>query len=473
MQNTSRRIVKNTGVMLLGDGINNLLYFFIVIYLVRYLGESGFGKYSFVLVYISFFNFLTYIGINKIIVREISKNNAINEKIIGNALTIRLFLSILSIILSFIIINLLNYPYDTKILVYIASISLFSSSLSATYSSIFQTYLKMEYSMVANLVERIISAILILLIIVLKGSIVYIIIAIVISNFFNLFVTCLFSRKFVKPVFEFEFYYAKQILTSSIPIGITAAFRVIYYRIDVIMISLMKTESDIGYYASAYTLISPLNLIPSALMFSVFPLMSRSSKKKERYIEIYEKSFRVMLIIALPIAVITTFFSDHIIYLIYGNNFLPSAPALSILVWSVVFMFMNIIFGNVIVSMNKQIITAYTSCIMAIVNIILNYFVIPQYNFIGASITTVITEALGTTMLFWYIYTKLIKKTFITTILKLVLLNITLYIFLTIFNYIPIYLLVILSMIFYIFLLIVSKCITKEEIKLLKSSIRL
>jgi len=469
----ARRVLKNTVVMLLGDGINNLLNFVVLVYLARYLGKSEFGTYSFVLAYMFIFSFFSLLGINKIVVREISKDKIMEKKIIGNALTLRALLSIFAIIISLVTINLLNYPFNTKILIYIASITLLFSSLGATYSSIFQAHLKMEYSALANFIERVTLAILILLIIFFKGTLIHIMIALVVSSLSNLLMTFIFSKNFVNPKFEFDFSYSKKILKPSIPVGITVIFRSIYYRIDVIMLSLMKTEVDVGYYAAAYTLIGPLNMIPTAFMTSIFPLMSKSFKNsKKSLIVLYERSFRYMLMIGLPIAVITTLYSIEIIYFIYGKAFLESAYALSILVWSILFLFMNIVFGNVIISMNQQKITAYTAGIMAIVNIILNYILIPQYSYVGASLATVFTEALGAVIYFFYIYTTLVKNLFRSTILKLISINLLLYIFLSLFSSLPLYFLIFLSAIFYFFLIIITNILTKEELEIIKSVIK-
>lgn len=179
-----------------------------------------------------------------------------------------------------------------------------------------------------------------------------------------------------------------------------------------------------------------------------------------------------MLMISLPIAIITTLYSIEIIYFIYGKAFLESAYALSILVWSILFLFMNIVFGNVIISMNQQKITAYTAGIMAIVNIILNYILIPQYSYVGASLATVFTEALGAVIYFFYIYTTLVKNLFRSTILKLISINLLLYIFLSLFSSLPLYFLIFLSAIFYFFLIIITNILTKEELEIIKSVIK-
>lgn len=467
--NNAERVIRNTGVILVGNAANKVLNFIVLIYLARYLGSTDFGKYSFVFAYLFFFSVLTFMGINKIVVREISKDKTIQKEIIGNALSIRLLLSIAAIILSITIINLLNYPFDTKVLVYIMSITLLFSSIRNTYASVFEAHLRMEYSALANFVEAIVTAILIFSIIFVKGGLIHIMGALVISNISNLLTTSFFSKNFINIKLEFNFFYVKKILGASILTGLALIFRAIYYKIDVLMLSLMKTYTVVGFYSAAYTLIAALEIIPTAIMMSIFPIMASYSKSSRESLELlYEKSFRLTLMIALPIAIIGTFYSKEIILLIYGSEFLPSSKALSILIWSVVFLFMNILFGNLIISMGKEKVIAYTAVTMALFNIVLNYLLIPEYSYFGASIATVFTEFLGAMVAFYYIYTNFIGKLYLITTIKLLSMNILLYFILMILNFIPVVLLIPSIFTFYILLLVKFNCITGEELSLLK-----
>lgn len=470
---TVERIAKNIGTIFVGSVFTKLFDFIIIIYLAKHLGNSGFGIYSFVLTYIFFFNVLPTLGINKIMVREIARDDDIAEKIIGNMVIIRILLSLFAIILCVIVINLLNYSIDTRILVYIASLTILFSSIGLTFASIFQARLKMKYSVAADVSGKIILVILILTIVSLQGSLVHIITAIVISSFIIFLILFIFSRKFVKPKFEFDFPYSIKILKSALPLALTVVFVMIYNKIDILMLSLMKTFTDVGYYSSAYKLIEALNIIPMALMMSLFPLMSKYYKNsKESLTVLYERSFRLLLMIGLPIAVGTTLFSKDIIHFIFGNEFLPSASALSILIWAEVILFINLLFINVVISMDKQIITTYITGIMAIVNIVLNLILIPQFSYIGASIATVFTEALGALIIFYYIYTTLIPKSFTTTILKLISVNIIFYAFLAVFTFMSPHFIIPVSIIFYFFLVVAFNLITREEMVLIRATIK-
>ena len=125
--NTVQRIAKNTGVIIAGDVVNKAIGLVIVIFLARYLGAAGYGKYAFVFAFLMFFGIIADLGINQILVREISRDRSLASKYIGNAVVIKFILSILAIASAAIIITLMPYPADTTTYVYIMSLTLLLS----------------------------------------------------------------------------------------------------------------------------------------------------------------------------------------------------------------------------------------------------------------------------------------------------------------------------------------------------------
>ena len=99
-----------------------------------------------------------------------------------------------------------------------------------------------------------------------------------------------------------------------------------------------------------------------------------------------------MILIGIPIGVAITLLSNHLIILIFGNAFIESAPALQILIWATVFTFGNAAFVQLFQSTNKQILLTKITFIGMIVNITLNFILIPKFSYIAACFNTLITE---------------------------------------------------------------------------------
>lgn len=475
--NTAARVTKNTGVIIAGDVVNKATGLIMLIYLARYLGSTEFGRYSFIFAFIFLFGILADLGVNTIVVREISRDRSIAEKMLGNALLIKIFLSVAAIFLSLSTINLLNYPESTKILVYIASFSLFISSLTGIYGSIFRVLLEMKYAVIAGIIGQIFLVTLIFTIIALKGTLYHIISATVIANAIGLLLTFHFSRRFAIPKLELDIQYIKNILKPAIVLGLSGVFIIIYYRIDVIMLSLMQNDTAVGYYCAAYQLTEPFIFIPMAFMASLFPLMSqyfKGSPSSNKLVDTYTLSLKYMILIAFPIAIGVTLLSENIILIVFGNEFFPAGAALSVLIWSTLFMFANAVFSTVLISINKEKTITFITAIMMALNIIANYILIPQLSYVGASIATVFTEAFGSFVCFFYfktIFADFDMKSFSKILLKIVLASLVLYLFLIEFDFMPLYLLIPVSAVIYISLLLVSGCISRGEIGMIKSAV--
>jgi O-antigen/teichoic acid export membrane protein len=452
--------------------VNKAIGLIILISLARYLGSTEFGRYSFIFAFIFLFGIIADLGVNIIVVREISRDRSIAEKMLGNALALKIFLSAAAIVLSLLTVNLLNYPESTKILVYIASFSLFISSLTGIYGSMFRVLLEMKYAVVAGIIGQICLVTLIFIIIALKGTLYHMISATVIANAIGLLFTFLFSRRFAIPKLELDIQYIKNILKPAIVLGLSGVFVIIYYRIDIIMLSLMQNDTVVGYYSAAYRLIDPFIFIPMAFMASLFPLMSqyfKSSPSTNKLVDTYTLSLKYMILIAFPIAIGVTLLSENIILIVFGDEFSPAGAALSVLIWSTVFIFTNIVFSTVLISINKEKTITFISAIMMALNIIANYILIPQLSYVGASIATVFTQAFGSVVCFFYltkIFAGFDMKSFSMVILKIVLAGLVLE-----FDFMPLHLLIPVSAVIYISLLLVSGCISREEIGMIKSAI--
>ena len=390
---TVQRVAKNTGIVTGGNVIFRLISLVVLIYLARYLGTVGFGKYSFVFAYLAFFGVITDLGLQTILVREMSRDSSMAPKLIGNAYIIKLILTVFAVALSMVVITLMRYPTDITSYVYIAAFTLLFLSFSNFYATIFQANLRMEYRIFARLVSRILSAILILWIIFTHGSLMHVMIVLVFSEMVKMLISYFFSRKFVRPKFEIDFGLLKYLFKEALPIALSSVIIIIYFHIDIVMLSLMMGDAEVGIYSAAYTLSEPLSLIPAALMVSLFPIMSASFKSsKEKLIKSYKLGVRYLLIITLPIAIGTTLVADKIILLIYETPFAESATVLQILIWALVFTSMHYVLTNLLISINKPKLYTVSTALCAIVNVTLNFILIPMLSYNGAAIATVITN---------------------------------------------------------------------------------
>jgi O-antigen/teichoic acid export membrane protein len=467
-----RDIIHNTVTIIFGDISLRCLNFIASVSLARYFGTYLFGEFNFVFTYLSFFEIFAQFGMNSILVREISKDESKADILLGNVFILKMAWILLSVLVACVTIAMLNYNLYLQHLIWFSSLSLFLT-MRTLFDSVLRVKLKNKYIVFANIAKGIAYVSLIYLLIFMKGSVFYAVLVSIFSGAIGLAGAAYFSLKYIKPKFKFDLGICRYLIMESAPLLCSGFLTIIYYRIDVIMLSKMKTYADIGYYTAATRLTELFSIFPGALMASLFPILTEYyTKFKEVFIKIYRESIIYLSAFILPIAIIFTVFSNLIILKLYGDKFLPSSSALSILIWSEVLGYIGIILVNVLIILGKQKIDLYVSGLMVFLNIFLNLLLIPRYSFNGASIATVATECLGSFI--WAIYLfrsfKLnfpILKFFGILISGLFFLGIIL--LGSVFS-ISFLLTIPLAILLYIVLLFITKAIEKKELSLLKSA---
>ena len=160
-----------------------------------------------------------------------------------------------------------------------------------------------------------------------------------------------------------------------------------------------------GIYNATYKLISVLTLFYSVYTAVIFPVMSRFFKDDESMLLIsFEKSIKYLMMVIIPIAIATMFYSLDIIQLIYGNKYDLASSVLSILIWTVCLLFVSGACNTLLNASHKEVAVTKIYTIAAIFNVILNLFMIPYLSYDGAAITTVLSDILIVIIQIYIIY---------------------------------------------------------------------
>jgi O-antigen/teichoic acid export membrane protein len=212
----------------------------------------------------------------------------------------------------------------------------------------------------------------------------------------------IFIKTYGKLRFKFDVNLSRKILKQALPLGISIILIQIIYSIDIVMLGFMKSDVEVGYYNAAYKIILPLISVGSIYFDSVFPVISNyyefswdSLKKLQSY------NAKLMTIAALPLGITGTMLAAPIINTLYDTNYQNSAIAFQILIWAAALIYLNMIYARGMWACNKQ--DKYLKIVLgqAIINIVLNFLLIPPFGIIGAASSTVAAEFIG---FFFYRY---------------------------------------------------------------------
>lgn len=470
--NVSQRILKNTTILSVAQIISYVLVFFYTIYTARYLGAEGFGVLSFAIAIVGIFTILTDLGMSNLTVREVARDKSLGPKYLGNGLVIKTVLAVVSFALIALTTNLLNYPSETLIVVYFIALSTIINSIYGFIFSIFQAHEKMEFQSVGQILNSALMFSGIIIAITYALDVVGFSFVYFISSLITLiFALIVYVWKFSLPPLEIDGAFWGKLLKNAIPFGLTGIFVTIYYWIDSVMLSIMVGNEVVGWYNASYKFVFLFLSFQSLFVISIFPVLSSFYKTSKESLKFaYERSFKYMLIISIPVAVFVTIVADKVVLLIYGTDFIPSVIALQILIWTVIFMFINNISSNFLGSIDRQIAVSKIAGVGAIVNVILNLLLIPQFSYVGSSFATVFTELAILPILVYMVYKH--HYTSISPLVKdlpkILLSSLIMSLFTIYFDYLNLFILIIASAVIYIGIIFITRTLDEDDINLIR-----
>ena len=370
-----------------------VLSLFLVRMITGYLGQDGFGKYATVLAFFSFFSAIGDLGLGSVTAREIAKEGAPERTILGNIVGLRLVSSAILITLTPIIVFFFEYPEEVKWGIIIMSTASLFSSLSMVMNGIFQKRIAMDRVAMVEFIGKLLQVGLIACVVKFQLGFLPIVFSVLVALAFNVITVFIISRQFIRFPIRFDFLFWKTFLKESLPMGATALITFTYFKTDTILLSLMQSSAEVGIYNVAYKIIENLVFFPAMLSGLILPLLARHFvSDRRKFVEIANKTFKVFVLIVLPIALGTVFLAPDIVRIISGSEFSASVPVLRILVLSLVCIFFGSYFNMILIVGHAQKRLMQALLFVATFNIILNLFLISHYSYTGAAVAAALTE---------------------------------------------------------------------------------
>lgn len=167
-------------------------------------------------------------------------------------------------------------------------------------------------------------------------------------------------------------------------------------KIDQIMLGQMLNDNAVGVYSAAVRISEVWYFIPMVIVASVFPAILEAKKRDEsQYQQRLQRLYDLMVALSVFVALPMTFLSNHIVTSLFGSAYTQAGPILAIHIWASVFVFLGVASSQYFVAENRQIISMQRTLLGAVVNIFLNFFLIPVLGSIGAAIATIFSYAIA------------------------------------------------------------------------------
>lgn len=420
-----KKISRNAFWLSIAEILSKGLAFVATVLITQHLTRETFGQYNFVLSFGLIFSVLANFGFGAYTTREIAKNKAQKKKIVGNLLTIKLVLTVLVLILIFIAARFVNKPIYVISGLYLVGFLIVFDALRGFWGSIFQAHEKIGYLAFTRLGERIIYLSLLFVVIKLRQGLLMVIGSLLMSSLiFNVLELILINFKFVRLSLRFDWSFIKKVLVGTFFFVLNDIFIIIFFKIDTVMISLMKNDTLTAIYSAAYNFIFAIIFIPTVLSTVLYPVLTRFFKKnRDLFRNHLSLIIKYYFLISLPVVVFLFFFAPELIFLVYRGKYFESLNVFRCLSLVLVFVFLNFVLSMILNTVEKQKFVAIASFTAMVLNLALNFILIPSYDIIGAAIATVITEMIFCAALLFFLNRefKIINKITLLKTLKIIL----------------------------------------------------
>ncbi len=421
-----KKIASNTITQILSKFITAFISIFLIGVLTKYLSTEMYWQYNKIYNYLWFFAFFADLGLYTISIREISKERENASKIIGNVMTLRLILGIIIIFLSLLIAFFLPWYNSEMMLISIFIVSIFTifSLLNSSVLSLMQAFMKIEFSLFSVVFGKSINFLCILGVVFLlfpkeqtqnfNTAFLYILWAWLIGVIINYFLNLYYANKIAKVTFLFDFDYIKYLFKTSLPYGIALFLSVVYFKIDIIFLSLLEPprEADISIalYSLPMKIIEVLMVIWGFFLNSILPSLSTYFKEKNFVwiTSLLQNSFRFLFSFSVFIIVCGFIFGEHILSVISTPDYLnhnvyeyTSLDVLMVVLLVLWFYFISSLFNYIFIASKNEGILLKINIFITLFNIIGNIIFIPKYSFMWAAYVTLASQIL-LFILWWY-----------------------------------------------------------------------
>ena len=390
-----RKIVANTGWLFADKILRMGVGLFVSVWVARYLGVEQFGTLNFAMAFVALFSTLSTLGLPGLVIRSLTHEPEKRHEILGTTFWLQLLggMAGLGLSVATILIFRREDPLTVSLVAILGSVGIFQAF--DTIDLWFQSQVQSRYTVVAKNTAFLIFAVVKVGLINLGAPLIAFAMATVAEVIVGALGLILGYKSQGHSLLKWRWNLAlaKNLLKESWPLLLSGLTIVIYMRIDQIMLGQMVGSESVGLYAAASKISEMWYFIPMSLAASVAPSIYAAKKIGEGlYFQRLRKLITTLTLVSIVFAVPIAFLSRPIILVIFGPEFVLSAPILSVHIWASLFVFMGVATGPWFIAEGLTQLAFYRTLMGSIINVILNLLLIPLHGAVGAAIATVVAQ---------------------------------------------------------------------------------
>lgn len=390
-----QNVIANTGWLFAENIMRMAISLIVGVWLTRYLGPERFGILSYATALVSIFSTIAILGLDGIAVRNIVRDPARKNEILGTTFVLKFIGGIVAYSIAMITITLLR-PDDFLSRCVVGIVA--AGSILQAFSVIelwFQSQVQSRYAVYAKSAAFLAIVSVKILLIVIEAPLVafaWAILAEMAASSAALLATYFICGLQLKS-WRVSGTVAKELLGDSWPLILSDLVILIYMKFDKVMIGEIAGDTELGIYSVAVLLAEVWCFIPMAVTSSVFPsvIEAREGGNDELFYRRLQQLYSLMVFLAYIIAIPTTLLAGWVVPLLFGKAYGDASNMLIGLIWAGVFMNLAYARSHYLTVMNWTRLHFITDFLGCLLNLTLNLILIPRYGGMGAVISSIVS----------------------------------------------------------------------------------
>ncbi|MEM7031979.1 MAG: flippase [Chloroflexota bacterium] len=393
----SSKLLQNTLLLFISNLFAKATTALLFIFIARQLGPAEGGQFSLGVTY-SLILMLPLIGLEDYLIREIVRDKQQTRSFLSNFLVLRLGMTTILIIgLCAALFNTTVYSEQTTLIVSLIALTAFSEGIFSTSQSLFFAHERFWIPVILSLFTMSLKTGGGLLVLFQGGNLINLSLVYLGASWLGAILSLMSAMWLAAAVtgsWQIDVRFCWRIVgngRSFILMGLLVGLEL---QADIIILSFLTNETIVGWYSAATTIFVGLALLAAAYRVAVFPTMTRlASESVTQLFGLYEKSVYYIFFLSVPLLAAVAVLAPVILPLIYQENFEQAVPILQILVWALIFLFINVPNTRLLLVLDLQGWIPIFLTVSLLVNLILNYLLVPSLAGLGAAIARIVSTA--------------------------------------------------------------------------------
>ena len=290
----------------------------LTIFLPRYLGVSAVGQFHLANSLWAIGAIIASFGMDLLVTKEIARDAERTAELVGTSISLRLVLYAASFLGIGIYTHIAGYPTETIQVVYIVGIANLFLQITSAFKSALKGLERMEFISLANIITKALITLSTIIVLLLGYGVIIVALVGAAAAVINVFIQGFYLKRLQNTRDRFHRKLIPWMLKASFPYMMVYVFLVIYQQVDIVIISLLVDEKNVGWYGSADQLFGTLLFIPTVFITAIYPALSRSFTNNTGSLDtLMRKGFYLLLLACMPIGLGLLVVSDQLVVLLY------------------------------------------------------------------------------------------------------------------------------------------------------------